>query len=267
MSRGQDVAASVEPDAASAASFTGEASSRHFELHGGGRAIFTTKQTGNLSLAAGVGHERGLPLREQLCDGLGLQWLCAGPQVHGIVVRRVVAQEGSGGQPVQEQADGYATSLRRVGVMVLVADCVPVVLGAQGAVAAVHAGWRGLAAGVLEEGVRAMAELSGGGRVEAVIGPCAGACCYEVGTEVLQSFAADLAGVTPRDGAAGTHSAPAAGVKAKLDLRALARRRLLAAGVEHVRDLDVCTICETRMFSHRREGQAAGRQAAVAWLP
>ncbi|HEY1688183.1 MAG TPA: peptidoglycan editing factor PgeF [Solirubrobacteraceae bacterium] len=231
----------------------------HFELPGGGRAIFTTKRAGNLSLAAGVGHEQGLHVREQLCDELGLQWLCAGPQVHGTIVRRVMTREQRGGTPVREQADGHATALSRVGVMVLAADCVPVVLGTQGAVAAVHAGWRGLAAGVLEEGVSALRELSSGGEVQAVIGPCAGACCYEVGAEVLQSFTTDLRALGEP---LSTQSE-----KAKLDLRQLARHRLLTAGVEQVDDLEICTICDEGMFSHRREGQDAGRQAAVAWLP
>lgn len=241
------------------AAATAEASSHSFELAGGGRALFTTRRTGNLSLAAGLGHETGLQLRERLCEQLGLRWLCAGPQVHGAVVRRVRSLERRGGQPVQEQADGHATALPGIGVMVLAADCVPVVLGAQAAVAAVHAGWRGLAAGVLEEGVSALRELSAGGEIEAVIGPCAGACCYEVGAEVLRSFAADLG--------CEDQAAPAPGGRARLDLRALARRRLLAAGVGRIAELDVCTICDERMFSHRREGQDAGRQAAVAWLP
>ncbi len=68
-----------------------------------------------------------------------------------------------------------------VGAMVLAADCLPVALGNDGAVAMVHAGWRGLAAGVLEEGVRAVRELGGEGKIAAIVGPGAGPCCYEVG--------------------------------------------------------------------------------------
>jgi hypothetical protein len=132
--------------------------------------------------------------------------------------------------------------------MVLTADCAPAVLGAEGAVAALHAGWRGLAAGVLEQGVRALREVGGRGEIVAVVGPCAGACCYEVGEEVHAAF-----GGAHRDGRL-------------IDLRAIAHDRLLAAGVARVLDARACTICDERFFSHRREGAAAGRQAGVAWL-
>jgi copper oxidase (laccase) domain-containing protein len=112
-----------------------------------------------------------------------------------------------------------------------------------------HAGWRGLAAGVLEEGVRAVDALAGaGGEVIAVIGPGAGVCCYEVGEEVRAVFSG-----AHREGRC-------------IDLRAIARERLLAAGVSEVRTLDACTVCDERFFSHRREGARAGRQAGVAWL-
>jgi copper oxidase (laccase) domain-containing protein len=111
-----------------------------------------------------------------------------------------------------------------------------------------HAGWRGLAAGVLEEGVRAAVELDGRDELIAVLGPCAGACCYEVGPEVQRAFGREAAR------------------PARLDLRAVARERLLASGVREVLDVAACTICDERFFSHRREGDRAGRQAGVAWL-
>ena len=133
--------------------------------------------------------------------------------------------------------------------MVLSADCLPVALGAPSGVAMVHAGWRGLAAGVLEEGVRTLRELVGPQEVVAVIGPGAGVCCYEVGPEVHAALGA-------RTG----------GARRRIDLRAIARERLLAAGVAEVRDAGPCTICDERFFSHRREGARAGRQAGVAWL-
>jgi polyphenol oxidase len=148
-----------------------------------------------------------------------------------------------------------------VGVMVLTADCLPVALGRErdrgagpragadhGAVAMLHAGWRGLAAGVLEEGVRAMRAPGGSGEVVAIVGPGAGACCYEVGEEVHAAFG-------------GAHRAGQ-----NIDLKAIARERLLAAGVAEVRDVAACTICDERFFSHRREGTRAGRQGGVAWL-
>jgi hypothetical protein len=228
------------------------------ELPYGARALFTGRATGNLSLAAGLDHEHGLARRGQLASSLGLDWLCAAPQVHGTRVTRVEQRTGAGGQPLAEPADGHATALHRVGTAVLAADCVPVVLVADGAVAAVHAGWRGLADGVLEEGVEALRELAArDGSLLAAIGPCAGACCYEVGSEVLSRFAPEL----------GLHAPVPGELRAKLDLRGIARGRLIAAGVGAVADLDLCTICDERLFSHRREGSAAGRQAAIAWLP
>ena len=132
--------------------------------------------------------------------------------------------------------------------MALTADCLPVALGTSGAVAMVHAGWRGLAAGVLEEGVRALHELGGAGDIAAIIGPGAGPCCYEVGEEVHAAFG----GAHRRD--------------QHVDLKALASDRLHAAGVVEVRDVEVCTICDERFFSYRRERALAGRQAGVAWL-
>jgi YfiH family protein len=233
-----------------------------FDLPGGGRALFTTRAAGNLSTMRGPGHERGRARRDRLCAELGLSWLCASRQVHGTAVQRVVARGGSGGA-VAIEADGHATALHGVGVMVLVADCLPVVLGSEGgAVAALHAGWRGLAAGVLEEGVRALRELAGDGEVAAVIGPGAGPCCYEVGEEVHAALGASSE----------AHAAPGASQGAvrrhgrTLDLPGLARARLKAAGVARVEDVGICTICEHRLFSHRREGLAAGRQAGIAWL-
>lgn len=227
-----------------------------FELPTGARALFTGRARGNLSLAAGVGAERGGQRRERLARELGLDWLCAAPQVHGTDVTRVRELHARGGTPLSEPADGHATALRRVGTMVLAADCVPVVLARGHAVAAVHAGWRGLSDGVIEHGVAALDELAGtGGEVYAVIGPCAGACCYEVGGEVLSRFAAELA----IEGEIGSER------RERIDLRAIVRARLAAAGVDAVADLDRCTICDERLFSHRREAAGAGRQGAIAW--
>lgn len=222
--------------------------SLRYELPGGGRALFTARAQGNLSTMRGPGHERGRHERDRLCQRLDLRWLCASRQVHGTAVQRVVSAAGSGGQAVELDADGHATALRALGTMVLVADCLPVVVGSEGAVAAVHAGWRGLAGGVLEEGVGAVRELGGDGELLAVIGPGARGCCYEVGEEVHRAF-----------GHAHRHGR-------NLDLAALARDRLEAAGVVRVEDTELCTICDERFFSHRREGLEAGRQAGIAWL-
>jgi polyphenol oxidase len=201
-----------------------------FELPGGGRVLFTARAQGNLSTPAGTA-----ALRERW----GLRALVHARQVHGSRVQRV-------GTEVVAQADGHVLAQRGVAAMVLVADCLPVALGSEDGVAILHAGWRGLAGGILEQGVQALREL-GEGEIVAVVGPGAGVCCYEVGEEVHSAFA-------------GAHRHGR-----QLDLRALAHERLHAAGVTRVADLAECTICSQRLFSYRREGAAAGRQAGVVW--
>lgn len=227
---------------------------RVLSLPGGAKALFTDRAHGNLSSVGGEHAEEGLQSRESLRVRIGVERLARSYQVHGTVVCRVLSNDSleairsdSEHQPDFE-ADGHAVAVKGVAAMVLTADCIPVVLGAGDAVAALHAGWRGLAAGVLEEGVRALREVGGGGGITAIVGPCAGACCYEVGEEVHGAFE-------------GAHR-----VGRKIDLRAIAHDRLLAAGVAEVRDVEACTICDERYFSYRREGASAGRQAGLAWL-
>jgi polyphenol oxidase len=225
-----------------------------FELPGG-HALFTTREHGNLSSVGGDGAEQGLESREKLREQVGVRGLLRGYQVHGTIVQRVrgdIPATPDGETQPEIEADGQSTALSGLGALVLTADCLPVALGANGAVAMVHAGWRGLAAGVLEEGVRAVRELGGEGEVVAIIGPGAGSCCYEVGEEVHAAFG----GAHRAAGSLGRH----------IDLKAIARERLLAAGVGEVRDVEMCTICDERFFSHRREGARAGRQGGVAWL-
>jgi YfiH family protein len=167
-------------------------------------------------------------------------------QVHGRDVMRLTDLT-DGARP---QADGIATNLRGVAALVITADCLPVALHAPGAVAMVHAGWRGLAGGVLDEGVAALRELGATGPISAAIGPGAGGCCYEVGEEVREAFA----------------DVPQAAHGRNIDLTAVARAKLLAAGVAEVQDAGICTICDERFFSHRRDRGTTGRQGGVAWL-
>ena len=219
------------------------------ELPGGGRVLFTERRHGNMSSVGGERAQHGEQARERLRASIGVESLPRGYQEHGTVVRRVRARPRPGADAHDGlRADGQATALPGIGTMVLTADCLPVALGSTGAVAMVHAGWRGLAAGVIEQGVLAIRELAGAQPIAAIVGPGAGVCCYEVGPEVHDAFGR------------------ARGRARHIDLRALAHDRLLAAGVAEVRDLTVCTICEPRYFSHRREGARAGRQAGVAWL-
>lgn len=188
-------------------------------------------------------------------------------QVHGTVVRRITSLPVAGMAPLPDEgielpkADGQATPLRGVAPMVLVADCLPIALAGErgahgegvGAVAMLHAGWRGLAGGIVTEGVRAIRELGADGSLEAAIGPGAGGCCYEVGEEVHRVFA-DYGARVRRE--------------RNLDLKAIARDQLERAGVNAVHDVGLCTICSNHelFFSHRRDHGVTGRQAGVAWL-
>ncbi|MDE3071027.1 MAG: polyphenol oxidase family protein, partial [Acidobacteriota bacterium] len=90
--------------------------------------------------------------------------------------------------------------------------------------------------------------------LHAVIGPAAGPCCYEVGAEVFAALAGPGGG-----------PAPATAGRERIDLKAIASARLATAGVAEVHDVGLCTICDERFFSHRREGAAAGRQGAIVW--
>ena len=230
-----------------------------FDFPDGGHALFTTRAQGNLSSVGGARAEHGLEARERLREQLGVRRLARVYQVHGTTVQRVRGYRGGDAgtetdtetQP-EIEADGQATALRGVGAMVLTADCLPIALGCSGAVAIVHAGWRGVAAGVLEEGVWAVRELGDAGEMVAVIGPGAGACCYEVGEEVHAAFGEAHRAQSPHT--------------RNVDLKAIARDKLLAVGVAEVQDLAMCTICDERFFSYRREGARAGRQGGVAWL-
>jgi YfiH family protein len=227
----------------------------------GGRVLFTTRRGGvsaapydtlNVGVltaddAAAVHANRD---RVAALTGVPRARTLQGMQVHGALVRRV--RELPDPAAPLAQADGQATALEGVAAVVLTADCLPVALVAPEAVAIVHAGWRGLAAGVLSEGVRALRELGASGAVRAAIGPGAGVCCYETGPEVH----AQLASYGPR-ARHGDHA----------DLKLVARRQLERAGVGEVHDVGLCTLCAPPelFFSHRRDRGTTGRQAAVVW--
>ncbi len=227
------------------------------ELVQGARALFTTRRGGfsegpyaSLNLGRWTDDDRQAVERNRarIEAQVGLR-LTYTRQVHGSRVLRVTAP--ADGPPVE--ADGQATATTGIAPAALVADCLPIAVAGHGGVAMLHAGWRGLADGVLPEGIRALRELGAGGQLTAAIGPGAGPCCYEVGPEVHAVFA---------------QSFPQARRGANLDLKAIARAQLEQAGVKTVRDVGLCTICSPPelFYSHRRERGVTGRQAGIAWL-
>jgi len=180
-------------------------------------------------------------------------WLA---QVHGIAVRDLDAPGAAG---AALPADAAVT--RQVGRIcaILTADCLPVLLAGDAGdrVGAAHAGWRGLAAGVIEAAVAAMGLAPQ--RVVAWLGPAIGPLSFEVGAEVRES----LLRLDP--GAGGAFTANVRG-RYFADLYELARRRLAHLGVERVFGGGACTYSEgARYFSHRRDGRT-GRQASLIWL-
>lgn len=172
--------------------------------------------------------------------------LAFGRQVHGTTV---LTLDGATPDDAIADADGVATAVPGVAALVLTADCLPIALATPAAVAMVHAGWRGLADGVIDAGVRAIRALDPVGELAAAIGPGAGGCCYEVGDEVVARF-------------------PEVERRADrtIDLKAIAARRLRNAGAVEVLDVARCTMCEPdTFFSHRASGGLTGRQGGLAW--
>jgi purine-nucleoside/S-methyl-5'-thioadenosine phosphorylase / adenosine deaminase len=180
-------------------------------------------------------------------------------QVHGSVVARARGD----GSPLGE-ADAVVCALPDVPVAVVTADCVPILLAGRDArvVAAVHAGWRGLAAGVIEAALDALARAGAGpGELAAAVGPHIGPCCYEVDEPVLERLGARFGSALA---AAATPTRPG---HARVDLGALARiallRSLSPGAVGGFRA--ACTRCDAARFeSHRRDGARSGRM--VHWI-
>jgi len=175
-------------------------------------------------------------------------------QVHGATVAHVRS-----GAAAPAEADAIVCATPGLAVAVVTADCVPILAAARDgrAVAAIHAGWRGLAAGVVEAGIEALRAAAPGALLVAAIGPCIGACCYEIDAPVVDALAARF----------GEDLAPALAATRpghhRLDLVALVREDLLRAGLEATAIgtlADACTHCDPERFhSFRRDGAGAGR--------
>ena len=221
-------------------------------------AVFSTRAGGvsegpfrslNLGILTDDDPDRVSRNRELLAQGVGRDpgSLAMGHQVHGAAVQ---VQEEPRSRGKLAQADAQVTTSEDVTPLVLVADCVPLVLSTDGVVAAVHCGWRGVAAGIVARAVEKVAEL-GTGDVAAAVGPGIGPCCYEVGPEVVEQLARRRLPVAGR----------------MLDLPACVAAELRGAGVRAVALSGICVSCNSELFfSHRRDGRVTGRQGALAWL-
>ncbi len=210
----------------------------------------------NLGLRSGDAVDSVVANRGALQQALALpaapRWL---RQVHGITV----ADLGPLPSPEEPQADAAVSHLPGTVLTILTADCLPVLFcAADGSeIGAAHAGWRGLAGGVLEA---TLAQLHAPReRLLAWLGPCIGAASYEVGEEVRAAF-------VDHDAAAAACFAATRPGHWRCDLAALAHQRLTAAGVNRIYGDGLDTLTDPRFYSYRREGARSGRFASLIWL-
>jgi len=235
-----------------------------WRLPPGVRAAFTTRMGGvsaapwdSFNVATHVGDDSAhvAANRARLRELLGLAaepaWL---NQVHGVEVSDL----GSASSATPVTADAAITSRAGTACVVMVADCLPVLFTTRDGVriGAAHAGWRGLASGVLEHTVRAL--QVDGSELRAWLGPCISRDNFEVGEEVREEF-------LKQDAGAGRHFERNAGGRWQADLVGLARQRLGQIGVTDISGGTWCTFADRqRFFSHRRDGKG-GRLAALIW--
>ena len=153
------------------------------------------------------------------------------------------------------EGDALFTAEPGLALGVVTADCVPVLLAGPEGIAAVHAGWRGIAGGVIPA---ALEKMTGDPAARtAWVGPAIGPCCYEVGSDVADQVVAASGAEVSRPGPNG---------KPHLDLSTAARLQLEAAGVGRVFVIHHCTRCdEEKLWSYRRQGKGAGRNLATIW--
>jgi len=232
-------------------------------------AAFPTREGGvspapfaSLNLGLSVADEpvNVLQNRQRFCAAIGLpnDRLVVPGQVHGITLAWVGDAEAGRGafdrETVIHDHDGLLTATPGLGLAVSYADCVPVVIVARGAdgpeLAAVHAGWRGMLAGIVGQ---AAATLARHGRLlGAVVGPSIGPCCFNVDDALRARFAERF---------------PGSAGDASVDLWDCAVRDLTATGVPPaaVSITALCTASDARFFSHRRDSGSTGRHLAIAW--
>lgn len=205
---------------------------------------FAAHENRVLFLGRGAPPRDGKWPRDLLPPGVLRSWL---RQVHSD--RVLAAKPGLCGE-----ADALVVEQEGLAAMVATADCVPIVVTGRHGATAIHAGWRGLAAGVVGA---ALERLGADAGAQAWIGPSIGPCCYEVGEEVAAAVAAASADEVILPGERG---------RPHLDLAGAAAWQLDRAGVARIRHVAACTRCRPEwLWSHRGDGAGAGRNLALVW--
>jgi YfiH family protein len=230
-------------------------------------AAFTERERGtstgafrslNLGLRTGDDLDRVAANRSRVCEALSIPHFACGRQVHGANLERVGPERADAGftdpSSAFDATDALITSDAGTALAILTADCFPLALAdpRRGTLMVVHAGWRGIAAGIIG---RAVAAFDDPHYVMAAVGPGIGVDHYEVGEDVAAAVTA---------GAETEAVVRTNGGRVHLDLAATVQRSLRGHGVRHIETADVCTACEEeRFFSYRRDG-VTGRQALIA---
>jgi purine-nucleoside/S-methyl-5'-thioadenosine phosphorylase / adenosine deaminase len=234
----------------------------HHQPDGPYRVVFSTRVGGvsegpfaslNLGLKTDDEEERVLENRRLLCEAAGVDGTTTAMawQVHGPVVERAEAR-GMLAPTEHLRCDGLWSDEPGQAMALVTADCFPIALcrveGPPG-LAVLHVGWRGLLAGIVESGARAL----GDAQLAAIVGPGIGPCCYEVGDEVATPFRERFGASVVQEG--------------HLDLRAAVELGLREVGCERVEHIEHCTACEEDLFfSHRRDRGRTGRQGVIAYI-
>jgi YfiH family protein len=231
------------------------------------RSTLLLREGGCLHAFPGADPVEGRGGRERLRDAFAVPPDRVGTlsQVHSATVLELAPEDLGHPDGGERRGDGLFTGRRGYGVAVRTADCVPVLLSNPRipAVAAIHAGWRGLAAGIVGEGVRALSARFGARALDglvAAVGPCASGCCYEVGEEVAEAL-------RPLAGGGEALRRGAAPGKWTAHLPGIALALLREAGVPRCEATGPCTVCSPRFHSYRRERSAEGRQASFVVIP
>lgn len=245
---------------------------RHLESTGYVRAVFTTRAGGvsrgpyaslNLGLGVGDSPRSVAENKRRLAEAMGarLDSLVEAEQVHGSAV--AVVGPGAGGTVVPG-VDALVTAAPGLWLAIYAADCVPALVLDRGApaIAALHAGWRGTAAGVVAETLRRMRDVFGTDptRCNVALGPAIGGCCYEVDAPVVQAM---------ENSPWWSESARATGPgRWHLDLREAVRRQFIAGGVPgpEIEVVSECTKCHPDLFFSYRRNRVTGRIAACIRL-